>query len=145
MPVSSRLRGYAVTIILTALVASPLFGAFSADSFPISNYPMFANVRSTETRLTHILLVDDLGREWPPPPSAIANTQVLQVQETLRQALRFGAAETQALCERVAARVEGSGAVRVEVVTSTYDALVYYEDNRAPVARDVHASCEAQP
>lgn len=142
---NSRPRGYAVAIVLTMLVASPLFGAFSADSFPISTYPMFASVRSTETRLTHVLLVDDNEDTWPPPPSAIASDQVLQAQETLRQALRFGATETQALCERIAERVEGTGAARVEIVTSTYDALVYFEGDREPVSRDIHATCETRP
>ncbi len=142
---SIRLRAYALTLILVGLVASPLAGAFANDSFPISTYPMFATVRSSETHLSHVMLVSPDGDERVAPPSAIANDDVLQVQETVLQALDEGPLATVALCERVARRVAGSGVVSVQVVTSTFDAILYYQRDREPISRQVHATCEAQP
>ena len=142
---NGRLRAYLVTLILVGLVASPLVGAFADDSFPISTYPMFASVKSTEAHLSHVILVDADGGEWAAPPSAIANDEALQAQETLRQALNNGEAATNELCERVARRVAGSGAAYARIVTSTYDAFLYYQGDREPIARNVHATCEVQP
>ena len=142
---NSRVRAYGLTIILVGLVLSPLVGAFADDSFPISTYPMFATARSSETNLTHVILTDANGNEWGAEPSAIANDEVLQVQETILQALRDGEAATAALCERVAGRVAGSGATTVQIVTSTFDAILYYDGDREPTERRVHATCETQP
>ncbi len=36
-----RATAYAMSFLLAGLVASPLFGAFHGDSFPVSTYPMF--------------------------------------------------------------------------------------------------------
>jgi hypothetical protein len=141
---SSRLRAYAVSLILVVLVASPLVGAFEGDSFPISTYPMFASRKSNEVRLSHVVLVGADGAEWAPPPSAIANDEALQAQETLRQALDSGEAATADLCERIARRVVKSEAAYVHIVTSTYDAILYYQGQREPLARSTIATCDVQ-
>ena len=142
---TSRVRAYGLTIILVGLVVSPLAGAFADDSFPISTYPMFATARSSETNLTHVILIDEEGHERTAPPAAVANDEVLQVQETILQALRDGKAATASLCERVAGRVAGSGATTVQIVTSTFDAILYYDGHPEPIARRVHATCETRP
>lgn len=142
---SGRLRAYAISFVLIGLVVSPLAGAFEGDSFPISTYPMFASRKSSEARLSHVVLVDENGAERPAPPSAIANDEALQAQETLRQALDSGDATTAALCERIAGRVVNSEAVYVQIVTSTYHVIRYYQGQREPIARSVIATCEVQP
>lgn len=140
----TRGRAYAVTLILVGLVASPLAGAFSMDSFPISTYPMFAATRSTEVSVPHVVLVGADGDEWAASPWDIASDEVLQAQATVRQALGRGDAATEALCERVAQRVEGSDAVSVMIVTSRYDAIRYYQSDREPLDRTVHTMCEVR-
>jgi hypothetical protein len=143
--VHTRLRAYIMTLALIGLVASPLWGAFAGDSFPISTYPMFATTRSTEAKLTYVLLVNDAGDEWTPPPDAIASNQVLQAQETLRQALRQGDGATAALCERIAQRVRGAGAISVKIVTSTYDAFRYARGDYEPIVSQVNGTCRVEP
>lgn len=136
-----RVRAYAITIILGGLVASPLFGAFAGDSFPISTFPMFATARSSEISISHVVLVGSDGAVWVPPPSTIANDEVLQAQETVRQALEAGERGLEALCGRVASRVDPDDAVEVRIVTSTYDALDYASGDLDPIGRRTHAAC----
>ncbi len=106
---------------------------------------MFAAVRETDVSVPHVILVDEDGEEWPAPPPAIANDEVLQAQATIRQALRHGDEATEALCERVASWAHGSDAISVQIVTSTYDAVLYYEGDKEPLDRTQHAMCEVSP
>ncbi|MFW6075796.1 MAG: hypothetical protein ACOC9Y_09380 [Chloroflexota bacterium] len=140
-----RIRAYAITLILAGLVVSPLFGAFADDNFPISTYQMFAAVRPDEVSVPHAVIIDADGSERPVPPAIVANDEVLQSQATIRQALRRGDTATAALCNRIADRLGNSDAVAIEIVTSTYDAVLYYQGDQEPGERTLHARCEVQP
>jgi hypothetical protein len=140
---SVRARAYAMTFLLAGLVASPLFGAFQGDSFPVSTYPMFATARSSEVVMPHALAFTADGEERRVRPADIANDEVIQAFETLRQAIRQGAAAVDELCAHIAGNVARHGdVVRVQVVTSRYDALEYFSGHREPVERWVDAECE---
>jgi hypothetical protein len=79
------------------------------------------------------------------PGGRASSGEMLQTQAVLRQALGHGEAATEALCERIARRVEGSGAVSVQIVTSSYDAVRYYQGDREPLSRTVYTTCAARP
>ncbi len=139
---SERLRAYAISLIVAGLVASPLFGAFAGDSFPISTYPMFASERPAEMSFPHAIVVDADGDKRPAPPSAVATDEVIQALSTLRQAIRDGDEATQSLCERIAERVADGDAVEIRIVTSTFHTIDYFDGAQEPLARTVHTSCE---
>ena len=143
-----RLRAYLITTLLAGAVAAPLFGILRSDSFPISTYPMFASARASEVAISHALAVRTDGERRPLPPSAVANAEVIQAFETVRQALRQGPEATQALCDRIAAGLAHSGGQggtkRVEIVTDRFDAVSYFKGDTQPLASTVHAQCEVR-
>lgn len=134
--------GFAAALIVAVLL--PVAGDPRGDSFPFSTYPMFSGRQSAEATVPHAVLVGEGGERSPLPPEAVANDEVVQAFETLRQAIRQGPQATAALCARVADWQAGrsEGPVRVEIVSDTYDAIAYFEGDRQPVATDVHATCE---
>jgi hypothetical protein len=137
-----RAWAYGVSLVAVVIVASPLLGAFANDSFPISTYPMFANARPREALVSSAVMTWSDGTSAPVPPRRVANDEVIQAFETIRQAIRQGPAATQALCERIAARVASDGAETVSIVTGAYDAVAYFEGEKEPSALVVHTSCE---
>ena len=143
-----RLRAYLISAVVAGAVAAPLFGIVRSDSFPISTYPMFASARAADVSISHVVAVSADGERRPVPPSAVANAEVIQAFETVRQALRQGPEATQALCNRIAAGLVdpgGQGATtRVEIVTDRFDAVAYFEGNTQALASTVHAQCEVR-
>ena len=108
------------------------------DSFPLSNYPMFASDRPTTARFDTVVVVGADGSLQRLSPHTIGGTdQVIQAAATVRQAIRAGEADE--LCAEVAGRV--TAARRVEVVTETYDTVAWFDGDEIPIARDVHAAC----
>jgi hypothetical protein len=134
--------GFAAALIVTMLL--PLLGDPRGDSFPLSTYPMFAGRASSEATIPHAVLVSAGGARTVLPPEAVANDEVVQAYETLRQAVRQGPEATARLCARAAEWQAGRGddAGRVEIVSDTYDAVAYFEGDDKPLATTVHASCE---
>ncbi|MEM9195840.1 MAG: hypothetical protein AAGF12_42130 [Myxococcota bacterium] len=140
-------------IIPLAMVAATLWPAFRdppRDSFPLSDYPMFSAGRTDPTLvLSHVLGVDDEGNRTPIPPRVSAGTfEVLQSLVMIRQAVHSGLALT--FCAEVAERVRDSSSEelrrveRLEVVTSTFDSVAYFESDGTPTSRVVHARCEVE-
>lgn len=146
-----RERTFAVAIGASFLVAvaSPAFRDPPRDSFPLSDYPMFSRGRpDTELVLVQALGVDADGERAPLPPRISADTyEVLQSMVVLERAVRGGPASAAAHCGVVAERVRGAAGelgevLGVELVTSRFDVIRYYEGEPAPLAREVHARCE---
>lgn len=139
-----RGRAYLISVVLAGAVALPLVGLVQDDSFPVSTYPMFAARRTAEVTISHAVAVDVDGTRRAVSPGAVANLEVMQAFETVRQAVRQGPAATQRLCERIATRLAGDGAraARVEIVSERYDAVAYFEGHQEPLRRQRHASCE---
>lgn len=148
----TRVWAYGLSIVLLAAVLWPLTWRLGArDSYPLSNYPMFAlGRREPVIGLTHVLAVMPDGARRPVPPSLTANGTTMQAAMTIGKAVRRG--EAMALCQRVAARVAARGAgprpVELEVAYSRYHTLDYFRAGPVPTERRVHARCpvaEAAP
>ncbi len=135
----------AISIALTLAVLSPLTRDPSFDSFPLSDYPMFSYGRpSPMMEIEHALGVDADGtRRALPPIVSSGNREVLQSWRTIGQAIEGGRAET--FCEEVAQRVVEDGdfddVLEVEIASSEYDAVRYFEAGPTPINRVVHARC----
>ena len=118
--------------------------ALDRDSLPLSTFPMFsADIDSTQSVAT-AAGVTAAGTPRRLTPELIATTSVVnQAVAVVGDAITSGRAD--ALCADIAGRVARDGppdAVAVEVVTETYDAPAWFDGDRQPVARQVHARCE---
>jgi hypothetical protein len=146
---SSGERAFALVVGLALLsaVLSPALAEPGHDSFPLSSYPMFSRGRpDTGLVLVQALGVHEGGRRVPLPPRVSADTyEVLQSMAVLERAVREGPARTDALCRAIAERARAAGlegVSAVELATSRFDVVDYFERERAPLAREVHARCE---
>jgi hypothetical protein len=131
-------------VALAAAVLLPIAGDPRGDSFPFSTYPMFSGRQSPVADIPHVVGLTTDGERVVLPPEAVANDEVVQAFETVRQAIGQGAASTQALCEEAGA---WAGAHRqdirsVAVVTDTYDAVRYFEGDKEPLSSRQHGACE---
>lgn len=146
-----RERALAIVIGLGFLVAlaAPAFRDPPRDSFPLSEYPMFSRGRpDTELVLVQALGVGARGERTPLPPRISAETyEVLQSMAVLARAVSGGGEASAAYCRVIAERLRGAegdlGEARVvELVTSRFDVIRYYDGAPAPLSREVHARCE---
>ena len=139
-----RVWSYGLGAALIIAVLLPLAGDPRDDDFPLSTYPLFAGRQSSEVTISHAVVIDADGERSPLPPVAVANDEVSQAFETLRQAVRQGPDATARLCTRAADWYAGrdEGPARVEIVSDTYDAVAYFEGDKQPISTHVHATCE---
>lgn len=139
-----RAWSYGLGAVLIVALLVPLAGDPRADSFPFSTYPMFSGRQSPEATIPHAVVIDSDGERSVLPPVAVANDEVIQAFETLRQAVRQGPDATARLCARAADWYAGGreGPARVEIVSDTFDAVAYFEGDKQPLSTHVHASCE---
>lgn len=138
-----RLPAYAASVILIVAVGLPVLGDPRDDSFPLSTYPMFAGRKEREVTVDHVVGVASDGRRAALPPQAVANEEAVQALETIRQAIRQGPWSVESLCRRAAgwARTHRPSVETVEVVSSRYDAIAYFEGGKEPRASTLHARC----
>lgn len=140
------MRVRAVLVAVAALVAVlwPVARQPQVDGFPLSNYPMFTQLRPRVTTIDLAVGVDDDGGDVRLDPGLVGGTiEVIQAVATVGRSIRTGT--TTALCDEVAARVAGSGRVEVvEVVIATdhYDVVDALAEGAPPLRRSVHARCE---
>jgi hypothetical protein len=138
-----RAWSYGLGALLVLAVLWPMTGDPRGDSFPFSTYPMFSGRQSPEVTVPHAIAVSAGGERSVLPPEAVANDEVMQAFETLRQAVGAGAEATDRLCARAADWAAGrTEAGRVQIVSDTFDAVRYFEGERAPLATRVHSTCE---
>lgn len=137
---TAKLRDYLLGAALLFAVLLPLVRS-GDDDFPISTYPMFSGTRERETTITHAIGVDADGSRAVLPPRVVANDEVVQAFETLRKAARDGSAASAELCLHVANRVDYSRVVSVEIVSDRYDAVAYFQGDKAPRSSALHARC----
>ncbi len=135
-----------MTLVLAGLVASPLFGAFPGDSFPVSTYPMFASARSSEVLMPHAIAYTADGEERRVRPHDVANDEVIQAFSTIRQAIRQGQEAVDQLCQHIAQNVaRHDDVVTVQIVTSHYDALEYFDGDKEAKDRWIEGECAVAP
>lgn len=130
---------------MVAAVVSPAFRDPPADSFPLSDYPMFSHGRpSPMFTLTHAVGIDAAGVSTPLAPLVSSgNREVLQSMVTIEHGVHHGAAN---FCEEIAVRVAADAdledIVFVELVTDTWDTVAYFDEDAPSQDHQVHAHCE---
>jgi hypothetical protein len=133
------------SLTMVALVVWPVTTSPPRDSFPLSNYPMFARDRPTETTFATVVVVDPDGTVTRLSPREIGGTdQVIQAAATVSRAVRAGDAD--ALCAEVLERRgDDIGHGRLEVISERYDTVAWFDGDEVPIERTVHATCGADP
>ncbi len=146
-PRAKAFSSYAVAISATLITLSPLLPG-SADSFPLSTYPMFARPREELTLHALIAIAPD-GSEQPVGPELLAGGEVLQAKALIQQSVARGPRAMAELCElaleRLAAKLGPQPGVRVELVRQRYRPLDYFLGARRPLERHSLARCVAEP
>jgi len=128
--VRGRLFAYGVSAAFIAAMLYPLSYAGRKDSFPLSDFPMFARGKKKPT-LTQDFAVafDAKGNRKAIPPELVANAEVLLAQATIRRAVRGGPDARRRFCVEIAERLAGESAYdawrEVRVMRGTYDAVKY--------------------
>lgn len=141
----SRRGVYILLTVLVAVFVYPVVRRPPVDSFPLSNYPMFASRGADVSSFPTVVGIGADGDDIDLTPELIAGTdQVIHAAETIRYAIRND--DTASLCGEIAARVaESRRDVRaIEVVVVRYDAIAWFEGEREPVDRQVFSRCEVQ-
>lgn len=149
-PAMYRLYVYAVSLGLTGLVLWPAFRDPPVDSFPLSNYPMFSAGRPDPMlTLPHALAIHGDGKRSPLSPTiASGNWEVLQSMMIINTAINGGDRTQGPFCAAIALRVAESAdedledVMAVELATSTFDTVAYFEGDTEPRQRQVHRRCE---
>ena len=143
-----RLLAHLFSLALLGAMLVPALREPPADSFPLSDYPMFSQERaSPEMILEQALAVLPDGRRRPLPSMISAeNHEVLQSMMTIHREVHAGSARARAFCQAIARRVaadeEFRSAVAVEIASSRFDAVAYFEGAPEPLDRVVLMRCE---
>ena len=91
----------AASAAVLLVLAWPAVAPREVDSFPISNYPMFAHPRGRVTNFHVVVLVDRDGVERPLDLRTVGGTdQPVQAAMTVQQAV--GRGESAELCSEIA-------------------------------------------
>lgn len=137
---TARGRQLVVAGVLLAVVSPALR---NHDSFPLSTYPVYANVRPRE--MTIATAVGELrdGTERQLSMAVIAATDdPLIAEQRVADAVAAGRADE--LCARIAARAP-SIVVEVMVVHERHDAVHAARGEPSLLSRTVHARCPNEP
>jgi hypothetical protein len=133
-----RIKAYGIGAGMTALVLSPLVTG-AADSFPISDYPMFAR-RPGQPILFAIVAAADDGGERRLPPDLIGSGEVLQTKALIQRSVQLGPTAMAELCQATAQRVadspSGAGLAHVDIERRRYDPIGYFMDGPIPIERE---------
>jgi hypothetical protein len=120
------------TVVCALLPLGVLSALLTArDSFPFSDYPMFATPRPRQVEVVHFLGQHRGGTLEVLPPTALGTREVIGAAEIARTALASPARAAE-LCAFVAGRVDGFQ--RIVVRVDRFDALSYFETDRHPIA-----------
>ncbi len=140
-----RVFSYIAFAVMTALVVTPAFRDPPRDSFPFSDFPMFSRGRPDPMlTITHALGVTQSGERQPLAPLVSAgNEEVLQSMRIIHQGVTGN--DPLGFCQQVAARVAQDASLneveRVEIATSVFDCVAYFDGETAPQTRRVHQHC----
>lgn len=136
--------GAVVVSVVTAIaVVQPAFRDPPRDSYPLSNYPMFAQPLQATNSADAVVGVTADGERRTLSPQRIADTdEVIQAVGYVYNELAAGRADR--LCSEVAQRVADAGptqVVAIQVVTERQDSVAYFQGARDPEVT-LHASCQ---
>jgi hypothetical protein len=137
-------RAYLLTLGFGLAVAMPAVPDLSGDNFPVSTYPMFSGRQSETATIARAEGIRNDGASERLEPSLVANDEVIQAFETIRQAIRQGPDASLQLCDRMAGKLEADEYEQVRIVSETYDVIEYFDDHRDPLFSQIHAECEVR-
>jgi hypothetical protein len=110
------------------------------DSFPLSNYPMYADRGTRFRTLATAQGIDGNGVLHRLSLATIADTDdPLVAESSVADAIRSGRADT--LCAQIAQRA-AEGLVRIEVVEERHDVVARTKHEDSLLERRITASCE---
>ncbi|CAB4891550.1 unannotated protein [freshwater metagenome] len=111
------------------------------DSFPLSPYPMFSNRRTTTELVDTAVFITESGSVFRLNPEIIAGTdEVILAAQTVSRSIANGT--TAQLCAEITGRFDADTDGHIEIVTEVFDALNWYADDKSPISRTVHATCQ---
>ncbi len=127
------------------MVVVPAFRDPPRDSYPLSNYPMFAQPIEAVNDVHTAIGRTRSGERLTLSPERIAGSdEVMHAAGTVGNAVAGGEAALERLCRRIAERVAAGGpdeAVEVEVVRDRHDAVAYFGGQERPLRSEVLESC----
>lgn len=148
----SRLRSWGTLVVATLSVAWPALGELDDDSFPLSNYPMFAAERGRPV-MAQIVGFDSQGQVRRLSPELLGSSEVLQAKSLVERAANGGPKARQTFCETVARRVRDAQTdddvsakiSRLEIAKGRFDPVTYFTVSPEPIERVVLHTCNVDP
>ena len=137
-----RAWAYVVSVCAVALVFSPVLRPGQRDSYPLSTYPMFSYDRGRESSLPTAVGVTADGVLLRLSPELISGGyEPVRAFATVEASIANG--DTDVLCAEIAERTERRKAdvIAIEVVTEVHDVIAWFEGQKEPSQRIVHARC----
>jgi hypothetical protein len=131
-----------LAVVLMAAVLWPL--VHDRDGFPLSNYPMFSQLREDPSgTVFHVVAFSSQGHHRPASPELVGTDEIMQAYQTVKFAVARGKAEV--LCAAVAQRVFVShgweDVEQLEVRVDTFDTVAYWKGSRRPLHARIVARC----
>ena len=145
--VRGRARAYLALAVAVAAVAVPPLVPPTADSYPLSTYPMFSLDRGPRSAVATLVGLDAEGEAHRLSPHLIGGTdEPMLAVATASRAARGTAADQTRLCDQVAARVARSArsdVVEVALQVEDHDSVGFVTGARGePLAVRVLTTCE---
>jgi hypothetical protein len=137
-----RAWAYVVSVAVLTLVFSPVLRPSQRDSYPLSTYPMFSYNRGRESALPTAVGVTLDGQIRRLSPELISGGyEPVRAFATVEASIDNG--DTADLCQEIAERTVKSrdDLVAIEVVTEVHDVVAWFEGQKEPSQRIVHARC----
>lgn len=142
----SRLPAYLFGLGTVFAAAAPAFREATADSYPLSTYPMFARPID-KPQILFLESVDERRRVRAVSPDLVANDEVMQSAKRLRRAWREGPDALDRLCRKVAKSVERQRRprlVELRIVEARFDPIAYFVHDAEPEERQVLTTCKVR-
>ena len=113
------------------------------DSFPLSPYPMFSSRRTSTESVDTAVFVTESGTIFRLNPEIIAGTdEVILAAQTVSHSITNGT--TAQLCAEIRDRFHAETTGQIEIVTEVFDAVNWYADDKSPLSRTIHATCQEE-
>lgn len=142
----SRIPAYLFGLGAVVAAAAPAFRDATADSYPLSTYPMFARPID-KPQILFFESVDERRRIRAVSPHLVANDEVMQSAKRIRRASREGPEALDRLCRKVAKSVEKQRRpklVELRIVEARFDPVAYFVHDAAPEERRVLTTCKVR-
>lgn len=133
-PVAARVYAFLALVAILIATLYPLKFEGREDSFPLSNYPMFARARKQPvTRMFYfVATTPDQQRKYV-APEFVGNVEVLQARSLIAGAVSRGGAASQKLCGEVAGRLThepGYAGAVLTIVDGTHNAIEFLTEDK---------------